>query len=104
MARRNRLSIRTGNKRASDSAESSNSASEKIEQFARDAMDVAKKAAADNGLKWTQVFLGQKSTIAQDYQYRTWPSRWLISPDGKVIARDIPGDQLKAELEKVLKK
>ena len=44
MARRNRLSIRTGNKRASDSAESSNSASEKIEQFARDAMDVAKKA------------------------------------------------------------
>jgi len=38
------LSIRTGNTRASDSAEGSSSASEKIEQLARDAIGVAKKA------------------------------------------------------------
>jgi len=67
-------------------------------------LEVGKKYADDNGVKWTQVFLGQKSTVPQDYQYRVWPSSWLIGPDGKIVAKDVPVAQVKGELEKALKK
>src|SRR5256714_8219976 len=33
-------------------------------------LEVGKKYADENGVKWTQVFLGQKSNVPQDYQYR----------------------------------
>jgi hypothetical protein len=51
-----------------------------------------------------QVFLGEKSTVPQDYQYRVWPSSWLIGPDGKVVAKDVPVAQVKGELGSALKK
>jgi peroxiredoxin len=64
----------------------------------------ARQFAEANGMKWMQVFLGQKSTVAQEFQCQIWPSRWLIGPDGKVIARDIAGVRLKEEVAKAVGK
>src|SRR5258707_1128368 len=63
-----------------------------------------KKFVDENGMKWMQVFLGPKSTVPQEYGYQSWPSRWLIGPDGKVIAKDIVGVRLKIEIERALTK
>jgi thiol-disulfide isomerase/thioredoxin len=55
------------------------------------------KYAEENGVKWTQGFLGEWSKTALPLQYGTcWiPAIYLISPDGKVIARDLEGAAIK---------
>lgn len=62
------------------------------------------KAIHDDGLHWTNVSdLGSwDNAVARQYGIRSIPSNFLIGPDGKILARNLRGDQLSKELEKLI--
>jgi peroxiredoxin/uncharacterized GH25 family protein len=64
--------------------------------------DAPKSYAAKNGVNWAQVFLGSESKVTADYGVRGIPSIWLVGPDGKVVAKDLRGDAIKAAVAKAL--
>jgi peroxiredoxin len=62
------------------------------------------EAIAKDGLIWEQVseLQGWQSPVAQLYQVSTVPSNFLIDPAGRIIARDLHGDQLNQKLKTIL--
>lgn len=62
-------------------------------------------AIAKDGLGWNQVsdLMGWQSTLAMTYAVRSIPANFLIDPQGKIIARDLRGDDLEKKLDEVLK-
>lgn len=73
-------------------------------------LDVDKEAWKDaikqDTLSWEQVCntTGWNSETAKQYAVRKLPTHILVSPTGKIIARDIPNDSLNLKIETVLKK
>ncbi len=63
-----------------------------------------RKYASDNDMHWPQRFLGEwsKSDVPEHYGVRGIPSIWLIGPDGKVVAKDLRGKQIKETVAKAL--
>lgn len=63
------------------------------------------KAVKDDGLTWTQVsdLRGWSSTAANTYSVQSIPTNFLIDPNGRIIARNLRGEQLEETLEEVLK-
>jgi len=63
------------------------------------------KAIESDGLVWPQVadMKGWENSVAKIYGVRSIPLNFLIGPDGKIIAKDLRGPALTAELEKLLK-
>src|SRR5205085_9304603 len=64
----------------------------------------ARQAIEKNGISWPQGYIDAKPSrgITNDYGLRQFPSVWLIGPDGKLIARDLKGDAIKAAVAKAL--
>ena len=64
--------------------------------------DYAKK----NGLGWIMGFLGEwsKSDLPNQYGVEGIPSIFLIGPDGKIIAKDLRGENIRATVERTLAK
>lgn len=62
------------------------------------------KAIAKDELKWTQVsdLKGWENEVAQKYKITSIPRNLLVGPDGKIIAKDLRGDDLDAKLEEIL--
>lgn len=62
------------------------------------------KAVLDDGLTWNHVSeLNQwDSKIAKQYQVESLPSSYLLDPEGKIIAKNLRGDELEAFLKKTL--
>lgn len=61
---------------------------------------------AENDLPWTNVLspgYGKQSPAAAMYGIRFIPSNFLISPDGVIVARNLPGRQLQSRLEELMK-
>ena len=46
---------------------------------------------------------GKQSPAAAMYGIRFIPSNFLISPDGVIVARNLPGRQLQSRLEELMK-
>jgi peroxiredoxin len=63
-------------------------------------------AIRDDHLSWTQVsdLKFWNNAVAQLYFVQGIPKNFLIDPQGKIIAQDLRGDDLEAELGKVLGK
>jgi peroxiredoxin len=63
------------------------------------------EAVEQDGLAWKQVsdLKGGQSEVAKMYGVKSIPSSFLLDPKGNIIARDLRGDDLIKELEKVLK-
>jgi peroxiredoxin len=63
------------------------------------------KAIKDDGLTWTHVsdLKGWSSSAAVMYSIQSIPSNILIDPQGKIVARNLRGEELEAALEAVLK-
>ncbi len=62
-----------------------------------------KQFAEEHGIAWLQGFVGPDGKAVNDYgvdQYGV-PSMWLIGPDGKVIARPMPGEDTVELWEKI---
>lgn len=60
--------------------------------------------AVNQGLKWTQGFLGDWSStdIPAQWDVHGIPSVFLVGPDGKIIDRDLRGDSIKRRVGEVL--
>ncbi|MCC6797506.1 MAG: TlpA family protein disulfide reductase [Candidatus Hydrogenedentes bacterium] len=55
---------------------------------------------------WTQGHLGEwsKTPVPDAYGVRGIPSIFLIDPDGKIVAKNLRGENIKSEIEKALAK
>jgi thiol-disulfide isomerase/thioredoxin len=56
-----------------------------------------KKFVRDKNIQWLQGFLGDwsKDTVTKDYAVFGIPSIFLIGPDGKIIAQNLRGEEIK---------
>jgi peroxiredoxin len=63
------------------------------------------KAVKDDNLAWTQVsdLRGFQNAAAQLYGVQAIPQNFLIDPNGKIVAANLHGDDLRATLAKYLK-
>ena len=63
------------------------------------------QAIADDHLPWTQVsdLKGWQNTVALRYAVRSYPSNFLVGPDGKIVAANLHGEELGATLAKLIK-
>jgi len=69
--------------------------------------DAWKKGIADDKLVWkwhVSDLKGWQSGIARVYSVRSIPMNFLINPEGIIIARNLRGEALEAELKKHLQK
>lgn len=64
------------------------------------------KAIKDDELTWTQVsdLKGWSSSAANSYAVQSIPSNFLLDTAGKIIARDLRGEELEATLAEILNK
>ncbi len=62
-------------------------------------------AITKDGLPWTHVsdLKGWESIAARTYNVESIPTNFLVGPDGKIVARDLRGEELAAKLAEVLK-
>jgi len=63
------------------------------------------KAIKDDGLTWTQVsdLKGWSSAAGIAYTVQSIPTNFLIDPKGRIIARNLRGEQLMRALEEIFK-
>jgi peroxiredoxin len=68
--------------------------------------DDPRQYAAKQGLGWVQGFLGawDQARLPEQYGVRGIPSIWLIGPDGKVIAKDLRGQQIQSTVADALRR
>jgi hypothetical protein len=72
--------------------------------FAMDA-ESARRVIRENGLIWTHGFAGtpdNRSGLAMSYKLRSSPATFLIGTDGRILAKDLQGDALKAAITTAL--
>lgn len=62
------------------------------------------QAIKDDGMPWTQLIdpSGDAKGAAAIYGVKAIPSNFLIGPDGKIIARNLRGENLEKQLERIL--
>ena len=62
------------------------------------------KAINDDHLTWTHVsdLKFWNNAVAKQYEIESIPSNMLIGPDGKILAKDLHGDELEKKLAEVL--
>jgi len=67
------------------------------------AKDKWMKAIHDDHLTWTQIsnLQGWKDQVAALYSVRAIPQNFLIGPDGKIVAKDIRGEELTKKLVEI---
>lgn len=63
-----------------------------------------KDAIAKDGLTWNQVsnLKGWKDPIAEQYNVKSIPATFLLDASGKIIAKDLRGEELKAKVKELL--
>jgi len=63
------------------------------------------KAINEDGLTWNHVsdLKAWQNAAAQEYGIRAIPSNYLISPEGKIIAHNLRGEDLEKALAEELK-
>ena len=64
-----------------------------------------KKYVTQNSMNWVNVwgYEGEESKVAEDYGIEFIPSNFLISPEGKIVAIGLRGDDVKKTLAKHIK-
>jgi beta-lactamase regulating signal transducer with metallopeptidase domain/peroxiredoxin/protocatechuate 3,4-dioxygenase beta subunit len=67
--------------------------------------ETAQKFAEKNGMGWTHGHLGEwaKTKVPESWGVQGIPAVFLVGPDGKIVAKGLRGDQVKAEIGKALK-
>ena len=63
------------------------------------------KAIQDDKLNWTQLsdLKFWNNEVAVQYKIQSIPQNYLIDPDGKIIGKNLRGEQLKMKLEAIFK-
>jgi peroxiredoxin len=72
----------------------------------RNAKQLWTEAIIKDGLSWTQVsdLKGWSSPVVGLYVVNSIPTNFLIDPSGKIIAKDLQGEQLESTLAKIFNK
>ncbi|MBO9617560.1 MAG: AhpC/TSA family protein [Niabella sp.] len=68
--------------------------------------DAWQQAIKKDGLVWTHVsdLKGWENAVAQQYRITAIPRNFLIGPDGKILGKDLRGEELENKLAEVLGK
>lgn len=61
--------------------------------------DAIRKVIQKRGLSWKQI---HSDEIVDLYQVKVYPTTFLISPDGKIIDKDLRGEKLEKRLEELI--
>lgn len=63
------------------------------------------KAIGEEGYKWTQVsdLLGFKSPVCKDYGINAIPALFLVDGQGKLVAKNLRGEELRKKVEEYCK-
>jgi peroxiredoxin len=61
-----------------------------------------KKAIEEDGLTWTQVHADEASGVAQTYGIQSIPSTFLLDKEGKIVAKNLRGEELENKLAELL--
>jgi alkyl hydroperoxide reductase subunit AhpC len=66
--------------------------------------DKWKEAIAKDGLTWTEVsnLKFWQDPIAKQYNVQSIPATFLLDASGKIIAKDLRGEELKAKVASLL--
>lgn len=68
-------------------------------------MTQAKTFVKDNQMSWTHIIEYEVGAqIASNYKVRYIPSMFLIGTDGKIVASELRGEELKTKIGELLKK
>jgi len=69
-----------------------------------DTLEEVRKYVQENDMPWPQIFTGEgfKSGIAKDYRLPGIPWIFLVGPDGKVIAKNLRGEELTSAVHRAL--
>jgi peroxiredoxin len=69
-----------------------------------DTLEEVKKYVEEKEILWPQIFTGEdsKSGIAKDYALGGTPWIFLVDPDGKIVAKNLRGEKLKAAVLEAL--
>lgn len=64
------------------------------------------KAMTDNKMDWANVSMinDEEKKASADYAVQTIPANFLIGPDGKIIAKNLRGEELQAKIAELLSK
>ena len=67
--------------------------------------DKWEEAIAEDGLTWPHIsaLAGWESILARDYGVQSIPANFLINPQGVIVARDLRGADLEAQLAQLIK-
>ena len=66
-------------------------------------LDAAIMFVAEDKITWPQARLAIDSDLAKQFGATAIPLTLLISPEGKILARDLRGDELKKAIDAALK-
>ncbi len=64
--------------------------------------EAARSMVKAEKLSWLQGYLGPDSPVAEAYGATAIPATFLIGPDGRVISRDLRGEQIRTAIEKAV--
>lgn len=62
-----------------------------------------RKAVQEDGMPWTQLINDRKIGVDRLYEIKAIPANFLVDPQGKIIARNLRGQELEQALEKFIK-
>ena len=70
-----------------------------------ESFEVMKKFVAKNPVPYSEVYVGERSQseAAKAFGVQMIPSIWLIGPDGKIIARNLRGDEIREAVRRFIK-
>jgi thiol-disulfide isomerase/thioredoxin len=64
--------------------------------------DQAQKTAQEHGIAWPCWFDGENGPIARDWNVLSWPTIYVLDRSGKIVARQLRGEDLDAKLKELL--
>lgn len=70
--------------------------------IAKDSEEGLKKFLKDKNVPWPQIVQNTDSQIIEDYNISSYPTTFLIDPEGKIIAKNLRAEALDERLEKLL--
>jgi thiol-disulfide isomerase/thioredoxin len=71
--------------------------------IAFDEAEPLKKILTKEEIKWKQILLEREDGIISDYNIRSYPTSFLIDPNGKIVAKNLRGEGLADTLRYFLK-
>jgi peroxiredoxin len=67
-----------------------------------ESLDEARKTAAEHGVTWPCWFDGDDGPIARDYNLLHWPTICLLNRDGRMVCKDLDGEELDTEIARLI--